>query len=140
MVIPFRGHHIAELDNWGAQQWMRTHFGDLDYSVYEQAGPAHTGVAGDHVVICAGLMRINDYRAIAWAFVADTLPQHMVAAHKAVSRFLERQPFKRVEAFVEPESQAAVRWVQMLGFQLECAEKPFFLPDGGTAAEYVRFN
>lgn len=140
MVIPFKGHHLQEMENWGAQQWLRTHFGDLDYSAYEQAGPAHTGVAGNKVVICAGLLRINDYRAIAWAFVGETLPHHMVAAHKAVSRFLARQKFRRVEAFVEPESEAAVRWVKMLGFTLECEAKPFFLPDGGAADEYVRIT
>ena len=62
---------------------------------------------------------------------------YFVAIHKAVKRFFDVAPFERIEAHVALNFEAGHKWVKMIGFELEVAEKKKYFPDGGSAAAYA---
>ncbi len=139
-IIDFKGHHLQEMQDIGAQTWIK-HYIDMDeVQSYEKAGPALTATIKGEIVGCAGLFMINPKRGIAWAVLDMSASKHFMKIHMAVLSWLrEHKEVTRIEAFVDPNFENAVKWVKLLGFKAE-AIKPYFFANGGTALEYVRFN
>ncbi len=140
IVIPFRGAHIDEMATLGGQDWMRPHFGEVDPRAFETLGPGFTGTVGGHVIGCAGVLMCHSQRGIAWALFTDEARRHFKSVHSAVLEFLANQPVKRLEAYVDCDFEAGLRWTARLGFSCELGRMPHFLPDGRDASLWVRFN
>jgi hypothetical protein len=56
--------------------------------------------------------------------------------HRASAGFLAASQFRRIEAFVDPEFKPAMRWIKMLGFELE-RFVPYFFKDGSIASQWA---
>jgi RimJ/RimL family protein N-acetyltransferase len=57
---------------------------------------------------------------------------------RAVSKYLKDSPWHRVEAYVEPAFDEAIRWAEMLGFVRETPEPmKNFLPDRSPQYMYA---
>jgi len=138
IIIPFRGRHIDALADLSGQAWMAAHFEDQDPRELEGLGPAFSGAVGGDIIGSAGLIVCHPQRAIAWAVFSRASGRHFAAIHRAVRRFLDEQEIARIEAHVDCEFSAALRWVAALGFtqEIDCMEK--FMPDGRAAAMWVR--
>lgn len=136
-LSPFKAEHAALLEDFGAQAWVKDYFEScLDEA---EAGIAVSVWAGEDFIGCAGLARVHDYRAIAWALFTPGYPHYFLRVHRLTKAFLHEhlKTFARIEAYIDPEFSRAVRWVKSLGFCEECGNKPYFFPDGRTGAEWV---
>jgi RimJ/RimL family protein N-acetyltransferase len=140
ILIPFRASHIDEMRSFGGQAWAEAFFDSTDPRSFETLGPCFSGAVAGEIIGSAGLIKVHDYRAIAWAILTNEAPKHFVSIHKAVKAFLKDQPFIRVEAYVDEDFAAATRWVKALGFQLETEHLRYFLPDGRSAALWARIR
>jgi RimJ/RimL family protein N-acetyltransferase len=65
--------------------------------------------------------------------------RYLVSIHREAQKFLERMPFRRIEAHVDVGFEQGARWMKMLGFELE-AYKRAFRPDGADMLEFVRIK
>ena len=110
-----------------------------DLTPLSEVGLAWTAEVDGQVILVAGLLPQWENRALAWALVADSAGPHFAAIHKAVKRFLVKAPYRRIEAHVDVGFEPGVRWMRLLGFELE-AYKKAFRPDGADMLEFVRIR
>jgi ABC-type branched-subunit amino acid transport system substrate-binding protein len=71
-------------------------------------------------------------------YLSPNAGPHMVRITKAVRRFLQACPYRRVEMTVDLDFEAGHRWANMLGFRLEAGRMLAYRPDGGTCSLYAR--
>jgi hypothetical protein len=139
VVEPFRPDHLARMTLQPAQEYLRAYAQDAEKAIAETAKhPAYTGLLGDDVIVCAGIVPIWDGRAAGWAWLSASARRHMVAITRGFLRFLDVQPYRRVEISVDREFAEAHRWARMLGFKLEAGRMRAYRPDGGDCSLYAR--
>ena len=138
-IVPFEPSHIGQLLNYGGQEHLVARFGAHDLSDLIRHGHALTGVADGQIIACSGLVEATPYRAVAWALLSRGAPRHFLAIHRAVLSGLRDSGYRRIEAFVDPRSAAAMRWIALLGFRLERAYLPYHFPDGAGASAWVLY-
>lgn len=88
-----------------------------------------------------GVSAITSHRGLIWAMFNNARPGNSVGIHRATRYIVEEalSKFKRIEAYIDVNYAPGHRAMKTLGFHLETKEKPFYLPDGRTISEYVRF-
>jgi RimJ/RimL family protein N-acetyltransferase len=139
-IIEFQGHHLEELRDFAGQEWISTYLDRFSPAQYKDEGPCFSGAVSGEIIGCAGVIAVNDYRAIAWAILASGATQHFTAVHRAVKRFLDETSFKRIEAYTDTEFPEAARWVKALGFTLEAEALRYFQPDGRSASLWAKLK
>lgn len=92
---------------------------------------------GEEVLCCAGVVKMNEGRGVAWAYLADELNTRMVIVTRIVKRYLNGAPFHRIEMHVDCDFAEAHRWAKMLGFEKECDRMKAFTPDKRDCALYA---
>lgn len=119
-IIPFQPEHLSVLTLQPSQEYMLPAVARDGYGAEIAAGgPAYSALADGRIIACAGVWNIWPGRGAAWALLAQDVPCHFIAVHRAVRTFLDHCGIARVEAYVDPGFDAANRWMRMLGFRLE---------------------
>jgi len=98
---------------------------------------AYTICDGEEVMCCAGVVRLNVGRGVAWAYLADDMKHRMVGVTRVVKRYLGITPFHRVEMHVDCDFEKAHNWARHLGFEMECERMKAFTPDKRDCALYA---
>lgn len=136
-VVDFKAEHLEQIALQEAQQYLLSHV-EPDMGAHLEGHQSFTGIADGKVVACAGVLPYWEDRGLAWAYLSEDAGAHFVAIHKAVKRYLDVAPFKRIEAAVDVNFEAGHRWIKQLGFELEAPVMKAFRPDGGDASLYAR--
>jgi hypothetical protein len=140
-IIPFRQFHIEELADYGGQYWLKRFVEEQGADkLYPDAGPdhpAHSMTVNGEVIACAGLIKWTDYRATCWAFIGNDVKRHFMPGFLFVREFLRTSPFRRIEAFVDPQHEPSMRLCEVLGFEKDGPPKPYWFVDGRTAQEWA---
>jgi len=110
-----------------------------DLTDLSNLGLAWTGEHAGQVIACGGLLPHWPGRATAWMLIGQSAGPHFAAIHKHVARGLLTHPYRRVEAHVDVGFTAGIRWMKMLGFEME-AYKRAYRPDGADMLEFVRIR
>ena len=108
-----------------------------DFTDLAQRGLAWSAEHEGRVIAIAGVEPQWENRAIAFALIAESAGEHFKAIHSAVVDFLNRAPFRRIEATVDVGFAQGHRWIKMLGFELEGYMKAY-RPDGADMLLYAR--
>lgn len=139
-VEAYRPEHLRSLELQQAQAHFRGRADDADYArALAIPGNSFTALDGDRVIACSGCVEVWDNRAMAWALVSQDAGRHMLGVHRAVHGFLMAAKWRRVEAYVDAGFDAGMRWMDLLGFQLETPEPMrAFRPDGGDCFLFSR--
>jgi hypothetical protein len=136
-IVPFDVAHVGRLANHGGQEKLVAQVSSADLDLLVSRGRAWSAIRDDDVIACAGFIAANQYRATAWALFAGGSPRDFVAVHHATIEALDSAPYRIIEAYVDPKSVPAMRWIRLLRFKLRRAYLPFFFPDGSGASEWV---
>lgn len=140
-VVAYRGEHVRALGCLGGQDWLAPYMDRFRPEELERAGPAFTGMADGRPIGSAGLVAVNDYRAIAWAVFAPRSGRFFTSVVRAIGSFLDHgHSFARVEAYVDYSFSEGHRLARLLGFAREVDRARYFLPDGRDASVYVRYR
>ena len=139
MIVPFKAEHLAALALQPAQAMALSEFDPSYGPALEQAGGAYTALIDGKPVACAGIVEQWKGRGLAWALLSLESGQHFIRVTRAVRRALDLSPLRRVEAHVDVNFAAAVRWAEMLGFKAESVMESF-TPEGNAAFMYVRIR
>lgn len=138
-IIPFKAEHLqamrlqpaqAEISAWCAGAYPRA---------LEASGGGWTAMADGEPVACAGIVEQWQGRGLAWAVLAEHSGRHFVRITRAVRRALDLAHYRRIEAQVDAEFVAAIRWATMLGFEVE-SKMTQFTPEGRDAFMFVRIR
>lgn len=137
MVVPYKPEHLVSMVLQPSQQYLQRY---ITPEVAESVAhhQAFSGLVGDEVVGCAGVIKVWEGRGIAWAYLSHRSGPHMVAITRAVKRFLDVCGLRRVEMAVDLEFEDGHRWANMLGFRLEAGRMAAYRSDGGTCSLYAR--
>ena len=138
-IIPFKKEHMLTLN---VQQSQKDCLGFDSPELYAEIElyESFTAVDGETVIGCAGVVPMNNHRAIAWSYLGEDLGAKMVAVTRAVKRFLDLTHYPRIEMHVSCDLETDHRWAKMLGFECECERMRKFSPDGRDYALYVRIR
>ena len=135
-VIPFRLYHLDLLKAQGVQEWQKhavSHVPVPYASLGTPAGIALTVRDGERIVICGGIL--HGFNPTLWAVLSDRASQHMLALTRIAERFLDTQPYRRIEASSEEDFPAGCRWLELLGFKFE-GRMPGYGDRGETHLRY----
>lgn len=100
-------------------------------------GLAWTMEIDQKVVGIAGLVPQWENRAMAWAMVSRHAGRHFMQMHRAVQRFLNVSPYRRIEATVDVGFPEGEKWLKMLGFEREGLMRAY-RPDGADMILFAR--
>ena len=134
-VIPFKKEHLDRMILQERQKGLEYLETDELFALLE--GQDSYTVMDDDVLCCAGVVKLNEGRGVAWAYLADDLGARMVGVTRAVKRYLGIANFHRIEMHVDCDFKEAHRWVRMLGFEMECERMKAFTPDKRDCALYA---
>ena len=137
---PFRATDLQRFSNYGGQDWMAPTFEAESFGLVEKQGGAFSAEHEGQFLGVGGLLHHSDFRATAWCVLNRTDPKNFLLIHRVVSTHLNRQKYRRIDAIVDLEFEDGLRWVRLLGFVLEVTYKPFCMPDGRPASEWVRLR
>ena len=134
-MVPFEPWHLSWLTDTTEQAWIaRT----PDYArALKDGGPCFTAFAGMRVVACAGIVPYWEGRVQAWSILSADVGAYAMGIHRAVRRFLDTYPARRIECSIDPRSETAVRWATRLGFEYEGTMRGY-TPSGDTMDLYAR--
>lgn len=140
IVRPWQIGDSEKIDLQIAQQYT----GDLanvsqDLTPLSELGLAWTAEVGGKVIACGGLLPQWENRAVAWMLIGWNAGPHFTALHRHIKHFLVTSPYRRIEAHVDVGFEAGIRWMKMLGFELEVYRRAF-RPDGADMLEFVRIR
>jgi len=129
--------HLDSIANYGGQESAVARMPRDEVAATIRTGNHYSLYSGDDLVACIGFVPANDWRCMGWSLLRSGMPETFTAVHKTVKGLMLQQPWPRIEIYVDPHSEAAMRWAWLLGFSLENPFKPYFFPDGSPAAEWV---
>lgn len=86
---------------------------------YASAGSSFTGRIGDRIVMCGGAFASHRRHATMWSALAEDAGPAMLGLTRITKRLIARLDYDRLDTFVRPSHAAAIRWVELLGFDRE---------------------
>ena len=139
-IVKFKAEHIQMLREQDATAYLTAYITPEHEKQLETCTHAYTGIVNGRVVTCAGVIEYWHDRGEAWAIMDRTFGQDFLPIHRAVKRFLDLVPYRRIEAVVDYEFVNGHRWVKMLGFRVEAERMKAYLPRGRDATLYARIR
>lgn len=107
--------------------------------VYQERGPAFTGLVEGEIMGCAGVCLLWRGVGAAWLVTGPLVPQYPLAFHRAIrdglQTVMESLHVWRLQADIHQGHEVSQRWVRRLGFAYEGILHKYG-PDG---ADYVRY-
>jgi hypothetical protein len=138
-VVPFEPEHVEMFQNYGGQENLVHHFTPAQLLELKSSGFARSAISRGHVVGCSGLIELSKFRAVTWSLFEENRTNDLLAMFLRIRRYLRQCDYKRIESYIDPNRPLAIRWIQMLGFQLERPFIPYFFPDGSGAMAWVLY-
>jgi hypothetical protein len=135
-VAAFRAADLEQLVLQPAQAAWRGRIDGAAGAALEASGLAWTLRAGGRVVGCGGVIDRGGGRGEAWALLAQDAGAAMLSATRAVRRYFETAPFRRIEAATAVDFTPAARWTRLLGFEREGRMRAF-CDNGGDAERWA---
>lgn len=102
-------------------------------------GRAFTLRAEGRVLCIMGLMEVHHQAATAWAIMASGCWGHMGEMTIICRRYLDDQPFRRIDMLVRAGFPAGQRWAERLGFEREAVLRAW-APDGEDMMMFARIR
>lgn len=140
IVRPWRLGDNQAIDMQSAQKYVAD-IGmlDVDLTPLSENGLAWSAEQDGKVLACWGIFPVWQGRAQAIALLGKDAGSHLTTIHRHALALLNRAPFRRIESYVDIGFGQGVRWMEMLGFELETYKRAF-RPDGADMLEFVRIK
>jgi hypothetical protein len=136
-VEPLKAEHLATLVLQPSQAAWRDSMTPDQFRALAATDAAWAVLDNGHVMMCAGVIETGVGRGEAWALLSDDSGRAMTALTRAVRRYMESAPFRRIEAVVAVNFAPGHRWAKMLGFRFE-GLMTAYLDDGSDAERWAR--
>lgn len=138
IVVPFEAWHLNVLLLQKSQAMLQPMMSDEKYGKsLQDGGSAFSAVVDGEIIAALGIIPQWEHRAIAWGLIGENASKHFIPISKAILRFLEITPYRRIETSVASDFDQGHRWARMLGFENEGTMKAF-TPDGRDCDLYAR--
>lgn len=134
-LVPFSPAHITMLKNFGGQDDILAEVSIEEIKkVTSQQDNFNFTLMRDGIPLgCGGTVNATKLRGVAWAILQKTEPKDFFMIDRAMRWGMKASGLKRIEAYVDPRFDAALRWMKLLGFRLEHPYLPYYFTDGSGA-------
>lgn len=139
-IVSFKYEHLGMMKEQVATMATFPKINEVHGRTLQTSGFSYTMMGGGEVLGCAGVLPYWPGRGEAWTILSGDCGKYFISMHKAVKRFLDICPFKRVEATVDCYFEEGHRWIKMLGFELEAPRMRKYTEDGGDYSLYSRIR
>jgi hypothetical protein len=138
-IEPFRAIHADLLFAGGVQASQVSLSPASGISLAGLPGCALTARADGRVIMCGGLVPFAPWLGTLWAILSKDAGPHMVTLYKSTLRFLDAQPYRRLEASVPQGFAAGCRFLELLKFSPEGVLEAYD-EDGRDHLRYARIR
>lgn len=135
MIVDLEEWHLERITLQPAQTTLSEALACREYRQMLASFESFAALDGERVIGVAGAMPQGNGRAVVWALLSADVP--MLAAHRAVKRWLNACSIRRLETWVMVGHREGERWAEMLGFEREGRMRKF-TDDGSDAWLYAR--
>lgn len=122
------------MNNHGLQEGRVSTVNEKDLAELCLRSNSFTVMKDDEPLCCFGSIEATKYRAMVWGVYQKTNELDFIYSFRHSKRFLDSLAYIRIEAYVDPSLVQAMRFIKMLGFELENPFIPFHFPDGSGAS------
>lgn len=137
IIVPYNRTHIDDMIAQEGQAYLSKYV-TADHAKALEGKWAFTGKDGDKVLISAGVIELWPGRGVAWAYIDRDAGKCFPSIHKAVKRFIDYCPIRRIEATTDVGFEPANRWIKMLGFTLEAPVMKAYNPTGNDSSLWAK--
>lgn len=137
-IVDYKAEHMLALQHTTGHSFIGTTMTAEEAVALEKARHSYTGLLDGKPVFCAGVSEYWPGRGEAWAYMPAHTGKVMLQITRIVKRFFEVCDVQRLEAPVYLDFEAGIRWVKMLGFELETPLMRKYAPGGHDCAMYVK--
>lgn len=132
-LVPLAPEHLLALEPGNRERAVFAKLGRPE----SVPGPGVAALEGDRVRGCGGVVLRAGAPPLGWVLLDDALRRRPVRLHRLVSRALAGfcARYGAIAASVDPLDQAAVLWIERLGFRF-AGGLPGYGPDGETYWRY----
>lgn len=110
--------------------------------LYQEAGPAFTGMVGEEIMFCCGLIKLWPGVYELWAVTTPLVACLPLTFHRAIKygfgKLRTVTGLWRVQTAIHVDHLVSQKWIQKLGLRFE-GERPGYGPDKATYFGYGRF-
>lgn len=138
-LIPFKKEHILPLSTEKINSYLPEWYTSGQAELMEEAY-SFTAIDGDEVMICGGINQLWNNRGHLWCIFSEKSKKNFVSAFRTIEKFLDEQPFQRVEMSVPYGFSQGHRRAIMLGFEVECERARKYLPNGEDCTLYAKIK
>lgn len=138
LIVPYEPRHYEALTIQAAQMTMGP-LSDEQRLALGTHGPSYSILDGERTLFCGGAVELWPGRAFVWAVLSGAIGTQFPGVHRAVLRFLEAVPYRRLETAVRSDFAEGQRWARMLAFTCETPGGMLaYGPDGLSYDLYAR--
>lgn len=138
-TLPFRAEHLGTITPQPEQAAELAALTPEQARASELAGEGWSVLVDGKAVACAVLVPASDNRATVWAFIGVDAGPYMRRIFRVATAMFDHSGFRRIEAVVATGFAAGVRWMRLLGFELETPNgMKFFGSNGESYSLYAR--
>ncbi len=137
-IIPFKREHMMDLVNHPSLSSVKKYLTEDRIKMHETCGHSFTLITIDGIVLgIAGVVPMWDNVGEAWAIFNPNIKERFLYMHRAVKRYLNTAPFKRIQMTVDCKFINGHRWARLLGFKKEADKLEKYMPDGKDVSMYA---
>jgi hypothetical protein len=140
IVVPFMVEHLTEIREQPGQAKDLSVYADPRFAQdLATGGEAFTVFEDGEILACLGVFQFWPGRGLCWAVLSSDLRRHMVVLSKRIRAYFDQCGYARLEATIDPNFEAAIRWATALGFTCETPDgMKKYTPSGATQLLYSR--
>jgi hypothetical protein len=138
-IVDMTYEHLEHLLNqkMNANVLLRDGFSNETVTRLRTYSDAKAGLIAGEPMVCAGITKLWTGRGHLWCVLSEKIVDHPITVFRGMRRYLNSQPFNRVEmdnpfGFTKGHKRAL-----MLGFEIQCLLARKYLPGGGDASTYA---
>jgi hypothetical protein len=113
----FKPEHLREIELHESQRSFYDYGARDQYAQELTRGLAYTVRLDGQILICGGVLPVDQSTGHLWCFMSKFAGKHMLAVHRVTRRFIEVSGRKTVYATTEADYPRGCRWLEMLGFR-----------------------
>lgn len=140
-IVPFQPEHLQSLLLQPGQASVQGEIRSPAMArTIADTAEAYTALADDgQVIAVAGAFPQWEGRVKGWALLSHDAGRYMLRLTRAIRRWLDACPARRVEIDVDARWDCAVLWAHLLGFKHEGTMRAY-APDGSDAHLFARIR
>ena len=136
-MIPFREEHLLGFCDQSSHKGVVRAWVDSGQAKSLEGPTSFSADWDGKILACGGIVKYWEGRGLIWVVFNEESKTSFVPLFRGIKRWLDEQPFTRIELSVPIDFPLGQRRAEMLGFELETPRARKYHVDGKDSVIYV---